>query len=399
MGSLEPNGDRAMLVSFSGQGLAHRLGETVADTLTEARARRKKRIWRVIQIVVSLAIAVGVFAYAIPKVADYSAVGAALRAMTLLELATLLAVMILNIVSYWPQQTAAMPGLTLPQAAVATQTSTSIANTVPGGGVVAVGVSYAMYHSWGFTNSQVALSVLVTGIWNIFMKLGLPVVALALLAVEGRAGGGLLIAAVIGVAVLIAAVVMFALVLWNKEFARRIGTGLGKAASFFRKLIRKPQVEDWGEAAVRFRKQTIQLVSKGWLKLTLSTLISHLALWLVLLLALRHVGVSAAELSTAQVLGVFAFGRLITALPITPGGVGIAELGYIGGLLLAGRDQADVPPEVFRAQVVAAVLVFRTLTYALQIPIGALTYLIWRRKKSWLKAPPPQTESPIPVSS
>jgi putative heme transporter len=373
--------------------------ETVADTLTEARARRKKRIWRVIQIVVSLAIAVGVFAFAIPKVADYSAVGDALRAMTLLELATLFAVMILSIVSYWPQQTAAMPGLKLALAAVVTQTSTSIANTVPGGGVVAVGVSYVMYHSWGFTNSQVALSVLVTGIWNIFMKLGLPVVALALLAVEGKAGGGLLVAAVIGVAVLFAAVVMFALVLWRKEFARRIGTGLGKAASFFRKLIRKHPVEDWGEAAMRFRKQTIHLVSHAWLKLTLSTLISHLALWLVLLLALRHVGVSAAELGTAQVLGVFAFGRLITALPITPGGVGIAELGYIGGLLLAGRDQADVPPEVFRAQVVAAVLVFRTLTYAFQIPLGAFTYLIWRRKKSWLKAPSPQAQPHIAASS
>jgi putative heme transporter len=370
----------------------------VAESLIEERARRKKRVWRVIQIVVSLAIAVAVFAYAIPKVADYSAVGDALGAMTLLELTTLFAVMVLNIVSYWPQQTAAMPGLTLGQAAVATQTSTSIANTVPGGGVVAVGVTYAMYHSWGFTNAQVGLSVLVTGIWNIFMKLGLPVVALALLAVEGRAGGGLLIAAVIGVGVLIAAVVMFALVLWNKDFADKIGTGLGKAASSVRKLIRKPPVEDWGEAAVRFRKQTIHLVSKGWLKLTLSTLISHLALWLVLLLALRHVGISAAELTTAQVLGVFAFGRLITALPITPGGVGIAELGYIGGLLLAGREQADVPPEVFRAQVVAAVLVFRTLTYALQIPLGAFTYLIWRRKKSWLKAPSPHAGSPIAAS-
>lgn len=366
--------------------------------MIEERARRKKRVWRVIQIVVSLSIAVGVFAFAIPKVADYSAVGEALGAMTWRELATLFAVMILNIVSYWPQQTAAMPGLNLGQAAVATQTSTSIANTMPGGGVVAVGVTYAMYHSWGFTNSQVALSVLVTGIWNIFMKLGLPVAALALLAFEGRAGGALLIAAVIGVAVLIAAVVMFGLVLWKKDFAQKIGTGLGRAASFLRKLIRKPPVGDWGEAAVRFRKQTIQLVSKGWLKLTLSTLISHLALWLVLLLALRHVGVSQAEISTAQVLGVFAFGRLLTALPITPGGVGIAELGYIGGLLLAGQDQANVPTEVFRAQVVAAVLVFRTLTYAFQIPLGGLTYLIWRRKKGWLKAPSPQDEPGVAAS-
>jgi uncharacterized membrane protein YbhN (UPF0104 family) len=371
----------------------------MAETLTEERARRKKRMWRLIQIVVSLAIAVGVFAYAIPKVADYSAVWEALRAMTLIELATLFAVMILNIVSYWPQQTAAMPGLTIPQAAVATQTSTSIANTVPGGGVVAVGVTYAMYRSWGFTNSQVALSVLVTGIWNIFMKLGLPVVALALLAVEGRAGGALLIAAVIGVAFLLAAVVLFALVLWKQELARRIGNGLGKAASWVRKLIRRPPVVDWGEAAVRFRKQTIQLVKRGWLKLTLSTLISHLALWLVLLLALRHVGVSAAEVSTAQVLGVFAFGRLITALPITPGGVGLAELGYIGALLLAGREQTDVSPEVFRAQVVAAVLVFRTLTYAFQIPLGGITYLIWRRKKGWLKTPPSRAQSRVPASS
>jgi uncharacterized membrane protein YbhN (UPF0104 family) len=373
--------------------------QQMAGDLAEARVRRKKRIWRLIQIVVSLAIAVGVFAYAIPKVADYSAVWEALRAMTLIELSTLFAVMILNIVSYWPQQTAAMPGLTLPQAAIATQTSTSIANTVPGGGVVAVGVTYAMFRSWGFTNSQVALSVLVTGIWNIFMKLGLPVVALALLAVEGRAGGALLIAAVVGVAVLLAAVVLFALVLWKQQLARRIGSSLGKGASMFRQLIRKPPVEDWGEAAVRFRRQTIQLVSKGWLKLTTSTLFSHLALWLVLLLALRHVGVSAAEVSTAQVLGVFAFGRLITALPITPGGVGLAELGYIGALLLAGGDQTDVSPEVFRAQVVAAVLVFRTLTYAFQIPLGAVTYLIWRRKKGWLKTPPSQAKSRVAASS
>lgn len=363
----------------------------LAQAETGAQAQRKKRAWRVVQLVLSIAIVVGIFAFAIPKVADYSAVWDAVTVMTWLELASLVAVIILNLVTYWPQQTAAMPGLTIAQAAVNSQSSTSIANTMPGGGVVAVGVSYAMYRSWGFTNAQIALSVLVTGIWNIFMKLGLPVVALALLAVEGRAGGGL-VAAVLGVAVLVAAIVLFALVLWKKEFARRIGSGLGRAASFLRKLIRKPPVDDWGEAAVRFRKQTIQLVAKQWVKLSLSTVVSHLALWLVLLLALRHVGVSSQEVSTVQVLGVFAFGRLITALPITPGGVGIVELGYIGGLLLAGRGLADVAPEVFRAQVVAAVLVFRALTYGFQIPLGAFTYLIWRRNRSWRKAPPAEPE-------
>jgi uncharacterized protein (TIRG00374 family) len=145
--------------------------------------------------------------------------------------------------------------------------------------------------------------------------------------------------------------------------------------------LRKPPVAGWGEKAVRFRGQTIKLVAKQWVPLTVSTVVSHLALYGVLLLALRHVGVSEREVGWAEVLGVYAFGRLITALPITPGGVGIVELGYIGGLVLAGGP---------KPQVVAAVLVFRALTYGLQIPLGGFTYLIWRAKRNWRKQPPPE---------
>ncbi len=354
-----------------------------------------KRIWRTFQLFASLAIVSGIFAFAIPKIADYHAVWRAIAGMTWVEITSLVGAMLLNLTTYWPQQTAAMPGLTIAQAAVNNQSSTSIANTLPGGGMVAVGVSYAMYRSWGFTNSQVALSVLVTGIWNMFMKLGLPIVALVFLVSEGQTTGGLLVAAVIGVTALLGAVVGFALVLWKKAFARRIGNGLGRAMSFLSKLFRKSPVIDWGERAVRFRRETIDLVTKQWVKLTVSTVVSHLALFLVLLLAVRHVGVSEHQISTAQVLGVFAFGRLITALPITPGGVGIVELGYIAGFVLAGRDHhAGVPDDVFHAQIVAAVLVFRALSYGFQIPLGGLTYLIWRHKKSWRK-PVPTKEAAV----
>jgi uncharacterized protein (TIRG00374 family) len=247
-----------------------------------------------------------------------------------------------------------------------------------------------MYRSWGFSNSAIALSVAVTGIWNIFMKLALPIIALVLLVITGQSSAALVAAAMIGFAVLVAAVIVFALVLWKKELARRIGTTLGRAASAVRRVLRKPPVDDWGEAAVQFRRKTIDLVSKRWVALTLATIVSHLALYVVLLLALRDVGVSEHEVSWVQVLGVFAFGRLITALPLTPGGLGFVELSYIGGLILAGRAHADVPSAEFHAQVAAAVLVFRTLTYGIQIPLGGFTYLIWRRKKSWLKEVPPE---------
>lgn len=84
-----------------------------------------------------------------------------------------------------------------------------------------------------------------------------------------------------------------------------------------------------------FRRGTIDLVATRWVWITLTTVVSHLALYLILLLSLRHVGISEQEVSALRVLSVFAFGRLISVLPITPGGLGVIELGYIGGLVAA----------------------------------------------------------------
>jgi uncharacterized membrane protein YbhN (UPF0104 family) len=343
---------------------------------------------RRIQVALSIAVVVAIFALILPKIASYSAVWKTISALTWIELASIVGVTIFNLFTYWLQMMAAMPGLTLGQAAVNNQSSTTIANILPGGGVVSLGLTYTMFHSWGFTGSQIALLISTTGIWNSFLKLGLPVVAVAALAITGQATAALLIPAVVGLAILAGCILLFGLVLWKKELARSIGDRLGKAWSWIRLRFRKPPVTTWGEGAVRFRKQTIKLVAKRWPAITLTTLVSHLALWFVLLLSLRHVGVSEQEVSTIQVLAVFAFARLLSAAPITPGGVGVVELALIGGLYAAGRNHADVPLDVFKTQVTAAALLFRTLTYGVQIPLGGFTYMIWQRKKSWRKAPP-----------
>ena len=149
----------------------------------DARAARKKLIWRVVQILISVVLVVAIFAYAIPKIADYRSVWQAFTSMTWLELTSLVVATVFNLFTYWWQNMASIPGLGLWQAAVNNQTTTSIADTIPGGGYIAVGVGYTMYRSWGFPTSVIALSALVTGIWNVFMKLGLPVIALAILAV------------------------------------------------------------------------------------------------------------------------------------------------------------------------------------------------------------------------
>jgi uncharacterized protein (TIRG00374 family) len=91
-------------------------------------------------------------------------------------------------------------------------------------------------------------------------------------------------------------------------------------------------------------------------------------------------GVSEQDASWAQVLAVFSFARLITAIPITPGGVGIVELALIGGISAAGGE---------RAEVVAAVLIYRLLTYVVPIVFGGITYVFWRRNRSWRDSAPP----------
>src|SRR5207244_13453296 len=96
----------------------------------------------------------------------------------------------------------------------------------------------------------------------------------------------------------------------------------------------------------------------------------------------------------SQVLGVGAFARLVSARPIPPGGVGFVELALIGALYAAGRHHADVPLDVFKIQVTAAALLYRTLTYGIQIPLGGFTYMIWQRKKSWRKPQPAVIEVP-----
>lgn len=248
---------------------------TGSPTETEKRSRHWP-VKRIVQTVLSVAV-VGIFVFAIPKIADYSAVWKTITSMTWLELTSLVAATIFNLFTYWWANMAALPGLTLGRSAVVTQTTTSVSNTLPAGGAVGVGLTYSILGSWGFEKGPISLYVLVTGVWNIFMKLALPVISLGLLAATGQLTSSLVIAAVIGVAMLLVALVLFGLMLWKKSFARRIGDRLGRMLSFFMKLVRRPPVLEWGEAAVRFRRETIDLVVTRWVWITLTTVLSHLA--------------------------------------------------------------------------------------------------------------------------
>lgn len=361
------------------------MASTVLDEEAAAPDAPPKRpagggLRRAVQVGLSIALVAGIAMYVKSNVADLSDVWAQIRAMSAIETAVLLAFAAWNLATYWIITVLATPGLTYRQAMVQTETTTAVANTVPAGGAIAVGLTYAMLGSWGFSRSRTSLAVVVTGIWNNFAKLGMPILALAVLAAEGETSGGRVAAAGAGLLGLFGAVAVFALVLHSQRWAARVGLTTERWMSGLRRLVHRDPVHGWDLALVKFRARVIGLVRTRWISLTFWTLVSHLSLFAVLLVTLRQVGVSQSDVSWGEVLALFAFARLLTAVPLTPGGLGIIELALISGLTAAGGPHAEV---------VASVLVYRVLTYMIPIPFGLATYVFWRRNRSWRDAAPP----------
>jgi putative heme transporter len=350
-------------------------------------AKRRSPTRTVIGVLVSLVLVVAIFYFLLRDI-DLRLVWAEIRAMTWLEDATLAAIAAWNLATYAFVWMSVTPGLSFWHAFMMTQATTAVANTVYGGSAIGIGMTYSMLGRWGYSRSRTTTAVLVSGVWNSFVKLGLPVLALALVLLQGGAGGGRVTAALLGIAGLVGAVVVFALMLRSEEQARRFGLLAGRVASRLLRLVRRPPVHGWELATVKFRARTLDLVEHGWVPITVATLVSHLSLYLVLLVTLRAVGVSDAEVGWAEVLAVFAFARLATAIPITPGGAGLVEAVLIAGLVTAGGD---------REQVTAAVLVYRALTWALPILVGIVCYLWWRRQS--LVASPEDAKRPAGVES
>jgi putative heme transporter len=339
--------------------------------------RLSPRSRRVLQVSLSFALVIGIFVVVFRRI-DVSAVWTQIEQMTWVELATITAIALWNLLTYWLLWVAVLPGLSLRRAMVVTASGTAVTNTVPGGSAVGVGLAYAMFDSWGFSRANSTIAVLVTGAWNTLIKFALPVLALALVALQGDATPQRVAAGLAGIGLLVVAVVLFALTLRSERVAFRIGELAAQIASRFRTLIRRPATYRWGQLFVDFRARSQHLLRDRWPAITIAALVSHLSLYLVLLVTLRHVGVSDAEVGWAQVLAVFAFARLVTAVRFTPGGAGVVEAVLIAGLVAAGGE---------RARVAAAVLVFRFLTWLLPVPIGGLTYLGWRRQQGRRGAP------------
>jgi uncharacterized membrane protein YbhN (UPF0104 family) len=344
---------------------------TPSAPVADAVAAQKRRFsWRhLVGGGLGLAVIVGTFVFVLPRVADYRDVWAVVKQLSWSQVGLLVGATLVNLATYAPPWQAALPGLRFRQAFVLTQASTASTFVLPGGAAVGMGVSYGLLRGWGFTGKPVTLAIALTGAWNQFAMLGFPIVALALLTLSNEQHALLQTVAFIGLALFIVAAGAFAAGLSSARVADRVGDAAAKLANWALRIVRRGPVTWDGRSFVAFRNDAVGLLRRRWHVLTLATLAGHLTVFLLFLVSLRVLDVSAGEVSAIEAFAAWSLVRLLGSIPITPGGIGIVEVGMTTLLVGFGGDNAEV---------VAAVLVYRFLTIVPTLVLGLLLGATWR---------------------
>jgi uncharacterized protein (TIRG00374 family) len=335
-------------------------GPTVASTTGVSWVKR------VVQFVIGTGLAVFLLWWGLPRIAHttWTAVWALLSQ---LQASTVLGLIVLMISGLWLVTflyTGSLKGLTHYQAMIVNAAGSSIGNLLPGGGAAGVVVTYKQLRSWGFLRRDISTMVIVTGVWNVLARVVLPVVGIvAIIFGIGQLNPVVAQAAVLGALIGIGVVVAFWGVLASEEFAHKLGRW---AMRVTRRLRRKRHSDvDLEEVITTLRRDIIDITRYGWLEMTYG-LVGFFGVYYILFwFSLNSMGV---QMPFAYMFGAYTVGRLLTAVGITPGGLGVTEAGTAAVLVGWGADPA---------QATAGVVLFSLYTHFFEVPLGVVGWLLW----------------------
>ncbi|HEU5476917.1 MAG TPA: lysylphosphatidylglycerol synthase transmembrane domain-containing protein [Gaiellaceae bacterium] len=332
--------------------------------------RRPRRA--VLRSALGVALAVGVFAAVVPRIASYGSVGKQLATVSVPWAVALAAAAALDVA------TSALPWralLPLPWLGAVgfTQASTALTVVFPGGAPLGMAISFGLLRRLRVTAGAAGFAVALTGIWSQVMILLYPLAGAALVFGSGRLTGST--AAIAGASAGAGAIiaVLALAVLRSRRAALWLGDAAARAGTWFARLLRRSPPEWSGEALVRVREERLSHLRRRWPALTAATLVNQLSAYLIFELSLRAVGVSVGSLPVSESFLAWAIGRVISSLPLTPGGIGVVELGMIGTLVGFGAPHAHV---------VAAVLLYRGLVILPTLVVGAVALIAFRVRPS-----------------
>jgi uncharacterized membrane protein YbhN (UPF0104 family) len=266
--------------------------------------------------------------------------------------------------------TGSLPGLRHLQALIVNLCGSSAGNFFPGGGAAGVAVTYAAFRSWGFSRRAISTSIIVTGVWNILARMILPVSALiALLVAGGNLPLSVIRGGLIGAAAGLALLALFVAALASERVTRSLGRAVNRVLRLLHRWIRSVHEVSFDEFITDQRVRMVSVVRHGWFKMTFGLMGYFTVFYLLFWQSLHVVGL---RMTFSHMFAAYAVGRLLSAIGVTPGGVGVTEGGAVAVLVAFGADPA---------QALAGTVLFSLYTHVMEVPIGALAFLGWALSK------------------
>jgi uncharacterized protein (TIRG00374 family) len=309
----------------------------------------------------------------LPQLTEYADVGAALAAMRPSQLLALavggLSILILNGVA----MAAPLHGIGPGRAFIAQQSCTAVSNVIPGPSGTAA--RFAILHSWKVSVEDFTRATFAVSVWSNVTMISMPGIAFIIIAItQGVTYDGKNLLGLAAVAIIASVIAIGAAIgaLRSERFVRWLGRATQWLYNPCRRLFRKPPVTDLEAQAVELRNRTVDVLHDRGGRLTVVTVGNYWLNGLVLTLCMWFCGIPTSELSLIIGLALYSIGRLSTIIQITPGGIGVVEVAYTAVFAALLGDQ-------WHAQIVAAVLIYRLLTYLAPIIIGGGCYVLWRR--------------------
>ncbi len=106
---------------------------------------------------------------------------------------------------------------------------------------------------------------------------------------------------------------------------------------------------------------------------SVATLAGHVFTFLILLASMRFIGITSDQIDWVSLLVAYAIVRLLTLLPLTPGGMGVAAAGYT--MILTGASDKDLANAI-----AAASFMTRIWVWLFPMIVGFFPLVAWRRR-------------------
>jgi len=338
---------------------------------------QKPPLWqRLARAAVTVLVLVLVFGFVLPQLADYQTVLEYVQGIEPFEWVLLAVFAGWFLVAYVFVFMSTLPSLRFREGFVVQTTATAINNSLPAGGAIALPITYSQFLSWGFTPGAVTSGLLTAGVWDQLARQALPVLAVAAIAVMGEAVWWMWAVSIVGVIGVAIWVVVISMILRSESTAIGFGNWLNRVVNWVTGKLHRDPV-DMVAATLRFRDNVLHVAENRWQAITAATIANHASMAALFVVSLQAVGVTGDDVSLPWMILAFALGRLLVMIPVSPGGLGLVDLGFIGLLTLGWGSGADAD------LLSAGVLLYRALSYLPPIIVGLGSWVFWRANRSW----------------